>query len=70
MTEARASAAVLADAEPSPGPDMGWRSVCHLQCPTTLTVVGGGRYIVVEPGRAEIAFAVIDQYQGQASGPL
>ena len=31
-------------------------------------VVGGGRYIVVEPGRAEIAFAVIDQYQGQGIG--
>ena len=32
------------------------------------TVVGGGRYIVVEPGRAEIAFAVLDQYQGQGIG--
>ena len=31
-------------------------------------VVGGGRYIVVEPGRAEIAFAVLDQYQGQGIG--
>jgi GNAT superfamily N-acetyltransferase len=31
-------------------------------------VVGGGRYIVVEPGRAEVAFAVIDQYQGQGIG--
>jgi GNAT superfamily N-acetyltransferase len=31
-------------------------------------VVGGGRYIVVEPGQAEIAFAVIDAYQGQGIG--
>jgi GNAT superfamily N-acetyltransferase len=32
------------------------------------TIVGGGRYIVVEPGKAEIAFAVVDQYQGQGVG--
>ena len=31
-------------------------------------IVGGGRYFVVEPGQAEIAFAVIDQYQGQGIG--
>src|SRR5882762_1066175 len=31
-------------------------------------IVGGGRYIVVEPGRAEIAFALIDEYQGQGIG--
>ena len=31
------------------------------------TIVGGGRYIVTEPGRAEIAFVVIDAYQ--ESGP-
>jgi hypothetical protein len=30
---------------------------------TSLAViVGGGRYVAVEAGRAEIAFAVIDQY--------
>ena len=29
------------------------------------TIVGAGRYIVVEPGRAEVAFAVIDDYQRQ-----
>lgn len=28
------------------------------------TIVGGGRYIVPEPGRAEIAFAVDDPHQG------
>jgi GNAT superfamily N-acetyltransferase len=32
------------------------------------TIVGGGRYIVVAPGKAELAFAVIDQYQGQGIG--
>jgi ribosomal protein S18 acetylase RimI-like enzyme len=31
-------------------------------------IVGGGRYIVVEPGTAEVAFAVIDEYQRQGIG--
>jgi RimJ/RimL family protein N-acetyltransferase len=31
-------------------------------------IVGAGRYVVVEPGRAEVAFAVIDEYQGQGIG--
>jgi GNAT superfamily N-acetyltransferase len=31
-------------------------------------IVGGGRYVVVEPGKAEVAFVVIDQYQGQGMG--
>src|SRR5215213_5076196 len=34
------------------------------------TIVGGGRYIVVQPGKAEVAFAVIDQYQGQGIGAM
>ncbi len=33
-------------------------------------IVGGGRYIVVRPGRAEIAFVVIDAYQGQGIGTI
>lgn len=33
-------------------------------------IIGGGRYIVVAPGRAEIAFVVIDAYQGQGLGTL
>jgi ribosomal protein S18 acetylase RimI-like enzyme len=31
-------------------------------------IVGGGRYIVVQPGKAEVAFAVVDQYQGRGIG--
>lgn len=33
-------------------------------------IAGGGRYIVTEPGKAEIAFVVIDDYQGQGIGTL
>ena len=32
------------------------------------TIVGGGRYVVAEPGKAEVAFVVIDGYQGQGLG--
>jgi RimJ/RimL family protein N-acetyltransferase len=28
-------------------------------------IVGGGRFVVIEPGKAELAFTVVDQYQGQ-----
>ena len=31
-------------------------------------IIGGGRYVVVKPGQAEVAFVVIDQYQGQGIG--
>jgi GNAT superfamily N-acetyltransferase len=31
-------------------------------------IVAGGRYVVVSPGRAEVAFVVVDQYQGQGIG--
>jgi GNAT superfamily N-acetyltransferase len=33
-------------------------------------IVGGGRFIVVQPGRAEVAFAVIDPYQRQGLGTI
>lgn len=33
-------------------------------------IVAGGRYIVEGPGTAEIAFAVVDDYQGQGIGAL
>lgn len=32
------------------------------------TIVGGGRYVVVQTGKAELAFAVVDAYQGQSVG--
>ncbi|WP_076861168.1 GNAT family N-acetyltransferase [Bradyrhizobium mercantei] len=31
-------------------------------------IAGGGRYIVAQPGRAELAFVVIDAYQGKGIG--
>jgi GNAT superfamily N-acetyltransferase len=31
-------------------------------------IAGGARYVVVEPGKAEVAFAVVDQYQGLGLG--
>ena len=31
-------------------------------------IIGTGRYIVVKPGQAEVAFAVMDDYQGRGIG--
>ena len=31
-------------------------------------ICGGGRYVVVQPGKAELAFVVVDQHQGQGIG--
>jgi RimJ/RimL family protein N-acetyltransferase len=31
-------------------------------------IVGGCRYVLMEPGRAEVAFSVIDAYQGKGLG--
>ena len=31
-------------------------------------IVGGGRYVVTEPGKAEMAFIVADEFQGQGMG--
>ncbi len=33
-------------------------------------IAGGGRYIVVKPGQAEVAFAVVDEFQGQGIGTI
>jgi RimJ/RimL family protein N-acetyltransferase len=33
-------------------------------------IVAGGRYIVFEPGRAEMAFVVVDAWQGRGAGSL
>jgi RimJ/RimL family protein N-acetyltransferase len=32
------------------------------------TITGGGRYILRQPGTAELAFAIVDEYQGQGVG--
>lgn len=31
-------------------------------------IVGGARYVVTRPGQAEVAFTVVDRYQGQGIG--
>jgi RimJ/RimL family protein N-acetyltransferase len=31
-------------------------------------IVGGARYVVTQPGQAEVAFTVVDRYQGQGIG--
>ncbi|MEH2511838.1 RimJ/RimL family protein N-acetyltransferase [Nitrobacteraceae bacterium AZCC 1564] len=33
-------------------------------------IVGGGRYVIVKPGQAEVAFVVVDAYQGQGLGKI
>jgi RimJ/RimL family protein N-acetyltransferase len=33
-------------------------------------ILGGGRYIIVRPGQAEMAFAVVDAYQGKGIGAV
>jgi RimJ/RimL family protein N-acetyltransferase len=34
----------------------------------TPAIVGGGRYVCVAPGKAEVAFMVVDEYHGQGIG--
>src|SRR5262245_3677637 len=34
------------------------------------SIVAGGRYIIEEPGMAEVAFAVVDDYQGKGIGAV
>lgn len=36
----------------------------------SASIVAGGRYIVENPGMAEVAFAVVDDYQGQGIGAV
>ncbi|MEZ2143986.1 GNAT family N-acetyltransferase [Bradyrhizobium sp. DN5] len=35
-----------------------------------LTIIGGGRYVVTDPGRAEMAFVVVDAWQSRGIGSL
>jgi RimJ/RimL family protein N-acetyltransferase len=35
-----------------------------------VKIVGGARYIVASPGSAEVAFAIVDEFQGQGLGTL
>lgn len=42
--------------------------VAVAQEPSGSAIVGGGRYIVLRPGEAEVAFAVVDQYQRRGVG--
>jgi GNAT superfamily N-acetyltransferase len=35
-----------------------------------VEIAGGGRYIVLQPGRAEAAFTVVDQFQGRGLGTV
>jgi RimJ/RimL family protein N-acetyltransferase len=42
--------------------------VATVEQESRAVIVGGGRYIIVRPGAAEVAFAVVDEYQGQGIG--
>src|SRR3974390_3530251 len=44
--------------------------VASLQKRLRTIVIGGGRYVAVSPRQAEVAFAVVDQYQGQGVGTV
>jgi GNAT superfamily N-acetyltransferase len=42
--------------------------VAALNVAGRTTIVGGGRYVLVRPGAAEVAFTVVDEFQGQGIG--
>jgi RimJ/RimL family protein N-acetyltransferase len=37
---------------------------------TRIKIIAGGRFVVVQPGCAEIALAVVDEFQGQGVGTI
>ena len=44
--------------------------VAVVEAGNRMTIVGGARYVVVRPGTAEVAFAVVDEFQAQGIGPI
>ena len=44
--------------------------VAELQDGPAAKIIGGARYIATAPGTAEVAFAVVDEFQGQGLGTL
>jgi RimJ/RimL family protein N-acetyltransferase len=42
--------------------------VAQLEEDGRRVIAGGGRYIIVQPGQAELAFVVVDAYQGKGIG--
>jgi len=44
--------------------------VAEVEDGAALKIVGGARYIVTAPGSAEVAFAIVDGFQGQGLGTL
>lgn len=44
--------------------------VAIVECEGRQAIAGGGRYVVGKPGSAELAFVVVDDYQGQSIGGL
>ena len=44
--------------------------VAEIDANSRRTIVGGGRFIMVQPGQAEMAFAVVDPYQGKGIGAI